>query len=561
MDWAFDPIAKKEISAFDSKISKYRNYICPGCEAPVQLRRGKKRVYFAHVTGQANPNCEKYMPGTYAEKLLLKTIQQERLSKALGLYIRVVEDKERYSWNLEIGIPEPDRTIGVLKVPFGRQGERLIPINQIKSGGLRIGIIPKETAYKLQVENLFEGDWYNRVTQPIIGLYNYTVFNYSSQGGRRLRQEQSLFWGKAYLILWKNGAEPEWFPKADGLDIKLLYMQDSWTGIFIKLPIEYDLVVNKWVYHWLKRRVEFPPTDVTLITPIPLTRLPDNSLVIEPQSDVLISLVGTTRSKKWNEVCLHSSSENKIIRHRGNGITPYLLSLGRLENGEINIWVDGEFETGIQLIVASQKQKASFGTPCFKFIGYKRDTTEFVSVSFHSPKAMDFIMNWYSRSIILNRIDVPSRLSIDIKWGIAGEKKIHESVLVGNSGNNYSSVGDQLCSLLNDLLLVELTQLIIEAKDYGKVCVHFKTQVDCEIKMSPNWRKRTKWLLVHSLGTRPNIRMVPYCDNQNFKYLCSLDKKLVSKLLISLIPIDFISQYYTIIKELNKTLEDKRGTN
>ncbi|WP_334074117.1 MULTISPECIES: hypothetical protein [Paenibacillus] len=557
MDWAIDPITNEEISAYDQNISKYHGYLCPSCEAPVQLRKGKKRVYFAHAIGQANPECEKYMPGTYAEKLLLKAVQQEVLSRTLGLYIRIFEDTERYYWCLEIGIPEPDRTYGCLKVPYEKQGERTIPINQIKSGGLRIGVNPKESAYKLIVDNLTEGDWYNRVIQPIEGLSNFTVFKYSPQGGRRLRQNQSLFWGKTYIILWKVGADPGWYPNAEGLVIRSLYKLDSWTGIIINLPINYNNAVQTWVRQRLKRKVEFPPTDITLVTPVPLTRLPDNSLVIEPQSDVLISVVGTASSKKWNEIFFHSSSENRITRHRGNGATPYLISLGRLENGKFNIWIDNEFENGIQLAVASHEPKVSLESPSIKFIGYKHDTNELVSVSLHSSKTYEFIKSWYSKNIILEKIDVPSRLSINIRWGVAGENKTYERDLVDNSMG--PSVADQLCALLNDFLSMDLTHLVIEATEYGRVCVNFKTKVDKKINMSADWRMRVKWLLVHSMGNGfRNIRTAPYWNNQYLNYLCALDKTLVIKLLNSLIPVEFSSQYITIIKELNKAVEDRR---
>lgn len=502
MEWALDLFGNKQmVHASYSTVNRNHQYLCPNCHAPVQLRKGPRRQpYFAHVSGRADPSCELYMPmlgnGTISENSI-----RERPSRSLGLYLRLLDTRKiPYSWQLEIGIPEPDSENGKLKFPFAWGGERIIPVHSIGVGGKRIPIRPRTEVYYISCEGVSEGNWANRIQQPIPGIntIGITLFRYSPMGGRRLAEGQPLYWGRAYVMIWKERNEPNLLVHPDRLVVRPLHKWEQWSGAFIKLPVNYDREVESWVKHWMERAVEYPPAELALVSPMPLQRLVDGSLIVPLNTEVIISIVGEEGTQGWTEVLISAPNSEKIKRFKGGGAIPCIFSIGCLQPGRTDIWLNDNPEEGLQLIGVTDRKPSGM----FRGItlhGKKVDDDKDIVTSFYSSEAKLLLQQVREKKVELNAIDIPNGAKLTIRWKLLGQGEWNE----WTTDNGKLSKGDDLAgSIISRLLeLLDQPQLSIEidAGGFGKIELDsVYKEINGKVSMSRKWRERAKWLLSQS---------------------------------------------------------------
>lgn len=545
--------------ATDSNISRLTKYICPACNAPVHLRKGRfKAPYFAHNSGGAKPSCELYTASGYEEELYTLTNLRDASYRTLGLYLKLIEGgQELLDWSIEMGIPEPDTQQGRIRIPFAKDGVRVLPSFSIRKGGLRIPIHPAIGPFQIQTENLPESRWKSRITQPVPGLdlNSLNIFRYSPFGGRRLRPEQSLYWGRSYVVIYGGNAEPPFWPNKKAINKKELKGRGVWKGFFIQLPNGYNKEVESWVKQHTDRFVIHPPAEIRLISPLPEKRLPDGSYVIQDGSKVAIGIVGETGTKKWKQIYCKNLNDASPVRLSGQGAIPSVIKLD-LNAGRNEIWLDEDVYESLQVFVEAE----AFSTaeiPGITLYGEDRKKQQF-SIQLHSKEAEGYLRD--SR-IHITDIKFPSYINIDIKWR---DSNLSEWVLhrIDGKQNHEKDDLEYIVSLLNSITK-QNKHFFIDAGAWGQVSLEVveKQALRRKLDMGSKWRSRAQYLL----NLLPSIKNSPsyFCANldSDFSMMSIKDQILLRKIASqkqwpnALYPHlnVLVSEYHSTVKKARKT--------
>jgi len=281
MNYAVDKFSGLLIEANQASPLRKR-YICPICYADAHVRTGLyRRPHFAHDSGGASDDCENYHPSEVLSRGLHSAFWsiQRHLP---NLYVRLSDDPmgNPSSWDLMLLIPECPQSIGSVEITEAQYGTVTIPTTHLAQGGKRVHVRP-EITYQIKVNGQIDPIYEEMITRPILGLDKVcNVFRYSLTGGRKLHDNQVLFWGRSYFLVWNRNYEPRWLSGSEELLRTSLSPIGEWHCDIIKIPAVEDLRVRKWAEEVLHRGIENPPVRLSIVTPIVIQTLEDESLLV-----------------------------------------------------------------------------------------------------------------------------------------------------------------------------------------------------------------------------------------------------------------------------------------
>lgn len=551
--WALDPYSGKIVDALDRRVTR-RDYRCPRCNAVVRLRRGhNRRPHFAHASNQADPECELYIPAAVSG-LPEGTRRPSQPYRSLALYLRTLEEQDGViRWFLELGIPEPDVGCieGQIHIPFGFEGERIIPVRSIRQGGIRVRVKP-DYQYRLGLEGVADSDWARRCSETIDGLSKrgVTVFQYSPSGGRMASRAQPLYWGRSYAVIWETSLKPSWWPRASALARRDMVNRGSWGGSLISLPAIPDRQVESWARQCLDRRVERPPVEVRLLSPPAERRLDDGSLVVSAGSRVIIGLFGEAGSLTWSQVQASCDSGLTFQALREDDHLPVIFSLGVLSEGRTDIWVDDDIDNSLHLVVTGESSSRQI--PRATVCGRDRNEVEW-SVPLDQEYGAKFLFGIRDNEFTLTAIRCPAPVPVYLKWRAgAGE---NWNTYVGDPDLNTSSLPEDFLSTIRCVLTEAKTEVVLDAGPFGYVFledVERKPRV-VAVSMSHPWRQKVLWLLSQLAGQPVYYA---YSRFETFlDYLSSGDQQLVRQLLRYRWPVRLTPQIKSVLAELETEVQ------
>ncbi|MCK1994910.1 hypothetical protein GW626_01500 [Peribacillus muralis] len=555
MHYAINLNNQKRVVATDSNISRYAKYICPVCHAPVHLRKGRYKVpYFAHNSGGAKPSCALYTATDYGDGLFSLTTLNEASYRTLGLYLRLIESGQQpFDWRIEMGIPESDTLQGLIRVPFAIDGVRVLPSASIRNGGQRIPIQPGIGPFHIQSENIPEGRWKARITQPVQGLdlNNLTIFRYSPFGGRRLRPEQALYWGRSYVVIFRFNAEPPFWPSENTIIKKELKGREGWKGFFIQLPNRSNKEVQNWVKQNTARLVMHPPAEIRLISPLPEKRLPDGSYVIQDGSNVAIGIAGESGAKKWKQICWKNSNDVLPFRLSGQGDIPSVIKLC-LKQGRNEIWLDEDVYESLQVFVEATVFTAN-EIPGIKLYGEDSKKQQ-LAINLHTKEAEDFLRD---RRANFTGIKIPSFINVDIKWQDSNLSDWKHHRIEGKEYHENDEL-ESIVNLLNNITKQNNKYLTIDAGDWGKVSLDVgEKQVEIRIlDMGSKWRKRVQYLLNLLPSIKNNTAYISITMESDFSMMSEKDQIILRKIVSQKQwPKVLYPNLYVLLSEYRKALK------
>lgn len=568
MEWAIDPATGQHVSASQKTALRFRMYECPRCGAQVRLRKGPRRVpHFAHVSGLANPDCEMYVP-VFSSGIGLPSGSRGRSYRSLGLYLHVIEGSTRpFSWHLEIGIPEPDIELGSIRVQCAWDGMREFGVRSIGRGGRRVRVRPEAGAYMLMAEGVPESDWVRRVRQPIPGLSlrEISIFRFAASGGRRIGEQQPLYWGRTYGLLWTPPMGPNWWPKAELMDVALLQRVDKWCGALIRFPDSHDRQVESWVDQCLGRRIERSLAELTLVSPLPLARLSDGTYVVRPDQEVIVGISGEPGAQGWSHIMLAHPNNDRLSRHKGHGTVPALFSLGSLDIGRTDLWLDGDEEGCLQLFAVSDFQPPLLNLGVELHVQQERGGHG-SSIPLHAAGSSNVLRDVRSNQTRLVGIRLPERVLVILRWRQVAQKSDWQS---WSPPTEHSYERNELEALtlskLRELLLSPDLDIEIDAGEFGKARVNARSASDLRMgqrRMTNQWRGRVRWLMsmAHSApqgGTRSR-GLSQVIERGLITCLHPVDQMLVKQLIAYRTwPVDLVPHITAVISECLREIARK----
>ncbi|MCF8568209.1 competence protein CoiA family protein [Alicyclobacillus mengziensis] len=567
MRWALDTSRGNiDVDASSPSTLRKKAYICPTCGAPVVLHKGTKiEPYFRHASGQANPLCDLYTPGVSVAGHSAQALKH--LYRQVGLYLTVIESGSKpHQWNLELGIPEPDCTRGKLKFPFSLGGQRILPVNSIPTGGRRITVIPRLSDYSIVVEGTDDSEWCRRMRQPIPGLNDATinVFGYSSSGGRRIPDQNSIFWGETYSLLWSLRAVPDWWP-AD-LKVSLLQGQNGmWFGAVVGMPAEHSKDVESWVNSILNRRVEYSPAEIQLVSPVSERRLPDGSLVVAPNEEVIISIVRAKGAREWLTLNVMGPELNiqKVNRRDYN---TSIFSLGKWTPGRTDLWLDNNIDTALNLVcLYTDIREVHF--PGVQLRGKNvivdEEGNKTLSVSLHdTTSATAFLSKVRKGEVEIYEVDISKRIIMRFSWSTEYRNSGWENTVYMSADQSFDDKSS-LVTLLNKVLQRPHHTILLDAGGFGRIELEGGVVfTQPKLFMASSWRKRANWILRSSTTsyTKPNGMWLQIIQSKNFPLLDKYDQELIRQLATRRVPIWLEAHVRAAFFESNRVLVDNKHT-
>jgi hypothetical protein len=320
-------------------------YVCPGCDAPVDLRGGRiYAAYFAHRVGTASEDCAYYHPGgeyTYAP--VGPSFADPDAVRPLSLYLTVQGGSDpRPQWGLALLVPRSPTQTGTVVVREGVSGMVRVPCSTLNRCGLPVPVRARTDTYELEVSADVDPDYARRVTVPTPGLdlFNGNVFRDGSQGGRRLADTTPLYWGRSYYVIWRRDLAVRW-----PTSIRRDYLQDS--GVmrcaWVELPLTEDEATLDWADEFLGRSIERPSVTLGVVTPIISATQPDDSLLVDADAEVIIAVVrepGSTMPDALSVTRAGMTTPSRVFLPAGGDIA--LVSLGSIPRGLTRVAVELE---------------------------------------------------------------------------------------------------------------------------------------------------------------------------------------------------------------------------
>lgn len=517
--------------ASDPAIARSPYYVCPICQAPVHLRRGGGKVaHFAHNSKQAKASCELYNENS--DKHLK---EREAPYRKLGLYLRLSDEhKPPINWSLEIGIPESDVDVGRIRIPFSWGGQRIIPVSAIKSGGHRVRITPGVGPFTILQDDIPEGRWKSRITQPILGLdiKKINAFPYSPFGGRRLNEGKPFYWGRAYVLLWVSNYSPKWWPFEEIIQPIPLRGYSAWSGVYVQFPAGYNRQVEEWAMEHTGRSILHPPAELELITPFPEYRLPDGSYVISNGNRVSLGIIGEPGVRKWREIFCHCLNTEVTQRISGRGIVPSVIQLP-LAAGRNNIWLDDDMESSLQIIVNSKIEFIQ-NIPGVKLFARDRESSKEHEVLLHNKEAEQLIRAAYEGNIMFTDVNIPSYVNIRLNW-VNSNTKEEQSLYrtYKDEPKELQGFEEKVLELLNNLAVQTNSCISIDAGVFGSLKVGPSSILSStsllRFDMGDKWRERALYLLTLA-KTITTGRFINIHRKLDISSYCDMDQKILARI-------------------------------
>lgn len=570
MEYAIDKVSGFLIDARQALPLK-RKYLCPKCYADCHLRTGKnRRPHFVHDSGKASDDCENYHP---SETIIsnFHSIGWSDRRRLPSIYV-CLSDSILYdakSWTVQLLVPECPTGTGNVVISDGEYGSVTIPIERLNKGGRRVYVLPK-TTYQIRVNGLVDSTYCDLFGKPIVGLDKHccNVFHFSSTGGRKLEEKQSLFWGQSYYVVWHRDFEPPWWPRKDVVTLKNLPPNRDWQCTIIKLSTTEDYQVKKWVEKVLRREIKIAPGTLSVITPIVIRRLDDGSLQLPSDSETLVSLTAKHSGKRVSKMCMQlpDGSINMLTIPTFERTT--IVSIGKLPIGRSVVWFPENPDIGISLF-AVKEEIDSF--PQGVMLSFEQAKGKSVIAPVHSILAKTYVQALEQGSLSLAGVSVPWGVQAKVRYKDNSKVRtaLHEKTLFAEQADNeeenilrHKEFEESLCQIIQGAKTMTYEMFEVDFGNYGKIKILPSLSSPEVYKLSHQVRRQLQWVVsllnatnqkstlssgegVKKLGTW--MRQVP------LQQFALEDRIILSRLLkYTFIPISVETSLRNIVKLISK---------
>ena len=572
MNYAIDKFSDLLIEADHAFPSKKR-YICPTCYADAHVRKGLyRRPHFAHNSGGASNDCENYHPSEMPSRGLHSTFWsiQRHLP---NLYVRLSDDPmgNPSSWDLMLLIPECPQSIGRVEITQAQYGTVTIPVTHLAQGGKRVNVRP-EINYQIKVNGLVDPYYEEMITRPISGLDKIcNVFRYSLSGGLKLHDNQILFWGSSYFLVWNKNYEPRWLTSSEGLMRTNLSPNSEWHCDIIRIPTEEDFRVRKWAEEVLHRGIENPPVRLSIVTPIEILTLEDESLLVSTTDEIILSITGELSAVIPSELHLKLPTNHTDMSVKLIGPLPVLISLGQLPPGRTEIWLSDNQDISLSLCAVKLDQRYYIQGVGFTFEESQQKYQVFTPV--HSQLTQSLLDGVRQGLTSLLAVTIPRRVSATIRFRERSDTKWQELIMavkyVKDEEENalrHKEFEERVLKEIQAQLNKNKIELEIDFENYGKVNLKLTIDRVSDTYTLPSYRHQLTWIISILQSRNPTDK---FSSGEGIKQLeqrlklipierfDSEDRDLINRLLkYNVVPITVEIKLRDLVKSICRDLID-----
>lgn len=512
MDYAIDKYTNLLVEATQALPSKKR-YICPKCRADCHLRKGfRQRPHFAHDAGAAPDDCENYHPGETPSRYFHSSYWSI-LRRSPHLYVceKNAQGVNLPNWKLMLLIPECPQGIGSVEITQGYHGTVTIPVAHLTQGGQHVYVRP-QVNYQIRVNGQVDHAYQEMITGPIPGLRKQlcNIFRYTPTGGRKLSDNKVLFWGRAYYLVWHKNYEPVWWPRQEVLWRRNLNHINEWHCAIIELPAKEDYQVRKWAENILHRGVEKPPVALSLVAPIVIRRLEDESLLIPAADEVILSITGEPGAIIPSELCLQLPTNGTSMVVKLHGLLPIIVSIGQLPPGRTEIWLPDNPDIALGLLAAKFDQ--GYYPQGVRFVFEENQQQRKVLTPVHSLLTRSLLEEVRQGRASLITVTIPRQVSATIRVRGPSDSRWQELFLAAEYVDNEevnAKRHKEFEEQVQQEILARLTkcqgELEIDFENYGKISLNLSKGGESKTyALRSHWRRQLQWML--SLSQARNRR-------------------------------------------------------
>ena len=571
MNYAIDKFSGLLIEAnLASPLGK--RYTCPTCYANAHVRKGiYRRPHFAHDSGRASNDCENYHPSEMLIRGLHSTYWsiQRHLP---NLYVLLSDDPmgNTSSWDLMLLIPECPQSIGSVEITQAQYGTVTIPVTQLAQGGKRVHVRP-EINYQIKVNGLVDPDYEEMITRPISGLDKIcNVFRFSLSGGLKLHDNQILFWGSSYFLVWNRNYEPRWLSGSEELlRTTNLSPNSEWHCDIIRIPAKEDFRVKEWAEEVLHRGIENTPVRLSIVTPIIILTLEDESLLVSTTDEVILSITGELSAVMPSELHLKLPTNHTSISVKLIGPLPVLISLGQLPPGRTEIWLSDN--QGIALSLCAVKFDQGYHIQGVGFTFEEPQQKRQVFTPVHSQLTQSLLDGVRQGLTSLLAVTIPRRVSATFRFRERSNTKWQELIMdveyVKNEEENalrHKEFEERVLKEILAQLNKNKEELEIDFENYGKV--NLKSTIDRVLDKYtlPSYRRQLLWIISLLQSRKPTDK---FSSGEGLKQLerrlklipierfDSEDRDLINRLLkYNVVPITVEVKLRDLVKSICRDL-------
>lgn len=286
MRGAVDPVTDTLVLA--DFASAARSYRCPVCRSRVALRAGSKyAAYFAHVSGQADPNCENYFAGSFQYSGLRRIGPPEAEDRDTSDTFDVYFDSTPSGLHLGLWFPTA-RRLGEWTGSIRLRAEntnRLFPMRLLSDG--RLVTFPLGTGqWELNSEGEISDEYLSRLELGPGSLERgLNLFDATRSPGRRIGPSGRIPLGGAVWAVTRDSAfgfaAPERLVRCSEIGA-----DGGWHVFSIELPSEASDSERKAIGNWLSRDIREARAKVWIERPYPLRIRSNGTTVLPPSSTV-----------------------------------------------------------------------------------------------------------------------------------------------------------------------------------------------------------------------------------------------------------------------------------
>jgi hypothetical protein len=464
-------------------------------------------------------------------------------------------------------IPECSQSKGSIKVQ-GYYGYVTIPASRLNQGGKKVHVRPR-VIYQVEASDEIDPEYKIMISQPIQDLVKdcCNVFLYSSTDGRKLQDNQSLNWGHYYCLVWHKSRALTWWPSSQLFVHLSLDSKEEWDCAIIKLPAEAEYQVSKWSERFLHKEIEAPPVSLSIVAPIILQRLEDDSLLLPVASEAIVAITGESSSITPCEISLllPNATTMSIKIH---GHLPVLVSIGILIPGRTEVWLPDN--PNVSISISTVEIDMIYCPQAVNFIFEDDQQHDHMIIPFHCIQAQSFLKDVKRGCISLIDVSMPKRLSVILRTRQQLSSEWEESTFNPvYSMSDHDDINVDKQRQFEEHVYKEILKILannqgyfeIDFGNFGKISLNLCQTTNYEINLLDNHAiNRIQWILsMLQVGNRlgkyssgESIRQ--FQELFNNKVLNIKEKVLINRLIkYNIIP----SMIDVYVRELNKSIKDK----